>query len=88
MTIPGFRNYHEREAARLRLLLAVATTPALKARLAEQAVEHERLAEGRQPRRASRRNWLTTSGKRSETASKSAFRGVIAVIFAGPKGFR
>jgi hypothetical protein len=45
MTKSEFRNYHEREAARLRLLLAVATTPALKAWLAEQAEEHERLAE-------------------------------------------
>jgi hypothetical protein len=42
----GFRNYHEREASRLRALLANATTPALKARLLEEAEEHERLAEG------------------------------------------
>jgi hypothetical protein len=36
--------FHEREAARYRRLLANVTTPALKARLAEQAQEHERLA--------------------------------------------
>jgi hypothetical protein len=39
-----FRNYHEREAARLRCLLSVATTAALRARLLEQAEAHERLA--------------------------------------------
>ena len=37
--------FHEREAARLRQLLANATTPALRARLAEQAKEHRRLAD-------------------------------------------
>ena len=36
--------FHEREAARCRRLLASATTPALRARLTEQAREHERLA--------------------------------------------
>jgi hypothetical protein len=41
---PKLLNYHEREAARLRSLLSVATTPALRARLLEQAEEHERLA--------------------------------------------
>ena len=30
---PEFRNYHEREAARLRSLLETATTPALRTRL-------------------------------------------------------
>jgi hypothetical protein len=40
-----FRNYHEREAARLRSLLATATTPALRARLLEEAEKHEQLAE-------------------------------------------
>jgi hypothetical protein len=35
---------HEREAARFRRLLANVTTPTLKARLTEQAKEHERLA--------------------------------------------
>jgi hypothetical protein len=45
MTKSEFRHYHEREAARLRSLLAVATTPALRARLLGQAQEHERLAE-------------------------------------------
>jgi hypothetical protein len=37
--------FHEREAARLRLLLANATPPALKARLAGQAEKHARLTE-------------------------------------------
>lgn len=37
-------NFYEREAARYRRLLANITTPALKARLAEQAEEHERRA--------------------------------------------
>ena len=37
--------FHEREAARYRRLLANITTPALKARLAEQAEEHERRAQ-------------------------------------------
>ena len=36
--------FHEREAARYRRLLANITTPALKTRLAEEAEEHERLA--------------------------------------------
>ena len=36
--------FHEQEAARLRRLLANITTPALKARFAEEADEHERLA--------------------------------------------
>ena len=39
-----FENYHAREAARLRSLIASATTPAVKARLTEQAEESERLA--------------------------------------------
>jgi hypothetical protein len=38
-----FQNYHAGEAARLRLLIASATTPAVKARLTEQAEESERL---------------------------------------------
>jgi hypothetical protein len=37
-------HFHEREAARLRRLLANATTPAVKARLLEEAEQHERLA--------------------------------------------
>jgi hypothetical protein len=41
-----FQTYHEHEAARLRRLIASATTPALKAWLIEQAQEHERLADG------------------------------------------
>ena len=41
-----FQSYHEREAARLRRLIANATTPAVRVRLMEQAHEHERLAEG------------------------------------------
>jgi hypothetical protein len=36
--------FHEREAARYRRLLANITTPALKTRLAQQAKDHERLA--------------------------------------------
>src|SRR4051812_46825264 len=40
-----FQNHHAREA-RLRSLIAVATTPAVKARLTEQAEESERLAYG------------------------------------------
>ena len=39
------RNIHEREAVRLRRLIASATTPALKARLFEEAEKHEELAE-------------------------------------------
>ena len=38
-------NIHEREAMRLRRLIASATTPALKARLIEEAEKHEELAE-------------------------------------------
>jgi hypothetical protein len=41
-----FRTYHEREIARLRSLAASATTPALKARLLEEAEKHDRLAKG------------------------------------------
>jgi hypothetical protein len=41
-----FQAYHVREAARLRRLIANATTPAVKTRVIEQAEEHERLAEG------------------------------------------
>ena len=37
--------FHEREAARCRRLLASATTPALRARLTEQANEYERFGE-------------------------------------------
>ena len=40
--VPG---YHARQAAHLRALAENATTPRLKARLIEQAEEHERLAE-------------------------------------------
>ena len=36
--------FHEREAARYRRLLANVTTPSLKTRFAEQAEQHERLA--------------------------------------------
>jgi hypothetical protein len=39
-----FRNYNEREAARLRAVLARTTTPALKARLLDAIENHERLA--------------------------------------------
>ena len=40
------QEYHEREAARLRRLIANTTTPAIRERLIEQAEEHERLAGG------------------------------------------
>jgi hypothetical protein len=43
-----FRSYHEREALRLRRLIANATTPALKARLLEEADKHEQLAQAEQ----------------------------------------
>ena len=40
------RDYHERVAARLRSVAATATTAAMKARISQQAEEHERLARG------------------------------------------
>ena len=40
-----FFNQHEREAARLRALIAIVSAPASKERLLEQAEEQERLAE-------------------------------------------
>jgi hypothetical protein len=46
MDASEFRSYHEREAMRLRRLIANATTPALKARLIEEAEQHDRLAQG------------------------------------------
>ena len=46
MTKAELRNHHEREAARLRSLLAGATTPGTKAWLARQVAEHDRLAKG------------------------------------------
>src|SRR2546423_6449102 len=46
MSRPEFLRYNEREAARLRDMLATATTPALKARLLEAIENHERLAAG------------------------------------------
>lgn len=46
MTKAELRNHHEREAGRLRLLLAGATTAGTKAWLARQVEEHERLARG------------------------------------------
>jgi hypothetical protein len=42
-----FREYHEREAMRLRSLIANATTPALKARLSGEAEKHEQRANGK-----------------------------------------
>jgi CYTH domain-containing protein len=39
-----FRDYHERAAARLRAVAATATTAAVRARIIEQAEQHERLA--------------------------------------------
>jgi hypothetical protein len=44
MTEREFRGYHERAAARLRAVAASATTSAVRARIIEQAQEHERLA--------------------------------------------
>jgi hypothetical protein len=44
MNKSDFHEYHEREAARLRRLIANTTTPAIRERLIEQAEEHERLA--------------------------------------------
>jgi hypothetical protein len=44
MTEREYRNYHERAAARLRSMAATATTPAVRARIIEQAEEHERMA--------------------------------------------
>ena len=44
MNISGFRDYHERVAARLRSVATTATTAAMKARVLAQAEEHERLA--------------------------------------------
>ena len=41
-----FQASHEREAARLRRLIANATTPAIKARLTEQLRLDEQLAKG------------------------------------------
>jgi hypothetical protein len=43
-TLNQYRNHHECEAARLRLLLANATTPALKARLLEEVEKLDQLA--------------------------------------------
>ena len=44
MNISEFRDHHERLAARLRSVAATATTAAMKARLLQQAEDHERLA--------------------------------------------
>jgi hypothetical protein len=44
MTEREFRNHHERVAARPRSVAATVTTSGVKARLNEQAEEHERLA--------------------------------------------
>jgi len=46
MSRPEFLRYNEREAARLRDMLARTTTPALKARLLEAIENQERLAAG------------------------------------------
>ena len=46
MTKAELCNHHEREAARLRSLLAGATTAGTKAWLARQVEEHDRLAKG------------------------------------------
>jgi hypothetical protein len=39
-------DYHESKASRLRELAATATTPAIKARLLQEAEQHDRLARG------------------------------------------
>jgi hypothetical protein len=44
MTQSVFRNHHEREAARLRSLIANATTPRVKARLSEEAEKFDQLS--------------------------------------------
>jgi hypothetical protein len=44
MTEREFRNHHERVAARLRSVASTATTSAVRARIIEQAEEHERFA--------------------------------------------
>jgi hypothetical protein len=44
MNLAETRDFHEHEAIRFRELAAKATTAPLKARLAERAEEHERLA--------------------------------------------
>src|SRR3954454_4476754 len=46
MSRPEFLRYNEREAARLRDMLATTTTPALKARLLAAIENQERLAAG------------------------------------------
>jgi hypothetical protein len=43
-TMNQYLNHHEREAARLRLLLADATTPAAKARLLQEVEKLDQLA--------------------------------------------
>jgi hypothetical protein len=53
MTNSDLPNPHEREAARLRSLLSVATTPALRARLLQQVQQQERLADELEELRAS-----------------------------------
>jgi hypothetical protein len=45
MTEPEFRQHHEQVAARLRSTAATVTTSAVRARIIEQAEEHEGLAE-------------------------------------------
>ena len=43
--MPDFLNHPRRKAARLRSLAATATTEAIKARLLEEAEEHERIVQ-------------------------------------------
>ena len=45
MNKPEYQAYHEREAGRMRHLMANTTTRAIKSRLMEQAEVHARLAE-------------------------------------------
>jgi hypothetical protein len=45
-TMNQYRNPHEREAARLRLLLANSTTPRVKSRLLDEVEKLDQIAEG------------------------------------------
>jgi hypothetical protein len=75
-----FRNYHEREAARLRSLLSVATTAALRTRLLEQAEAHERLAAGS----GGSGGWCRESGSRKFSGQPAGVR-LVATSNARPR---
>jgi hypothetical protein len=51
MSRSEFLSYNEREAGRLRALLAGTTTPSVKARLIDAIENHERLARGEEKAR-------------------------------------